>query len=221
MPTRTNITTAKQITRASLAIHGSLDSPEILDAVAPLGYTAAVFADGQARYDRVQALLQATTTRRGTKARVTRSVSDAERAARTAATRLGTIVRAVFLSDPAARATLGVTGRLPDSRDAFLAYAETLFASALAAPTELAARLASLGYTTAKLTSEQAKIAALRAEQTAQAAAKGDSEQETVRLTEALAHLNEWVMQYRKLARLALADRPQLLEKLGIAAHSK
>ena len=220
MATRSSATHAKQIVRAQLAIFGTLENPEIQQAVAPVGYDASEMKRAQGLFDTVQTRRGSTATRRGSKSTTNQKASVSERVARAAQARLAKVIRAVF---PAAadRAALGLApGIAPDARPAFLAAAEKLFAACLGAPASLKDKLAKFGYPDAMLLSEQAKIAAFRAELTDQAGARGASEQETVALHLALSDLNAWVNQYRKLARIALADSPQLLEKIGIAVKS-
>jgi hypothetical protein len=220
MATRSSTTLAKQLVRAQLAIDGTLENPEILAAVTPVGYPTEAMIEGRTLFVNVQSLRASATTRRGSKSTTNQKASASERVARAAQTRLATVIRAVF---PAAadRTTLGLApGNAPDARPAFLAAAEKLFAACLGASPGLKARLAKFGYPDATLLSEQAKIAAFRAELTEQAGARGASEQETVALNLALSDLNAWVNQYRKLARVALAGSPQLLEKIGIAVKS-
>ena len=220
MGTRIKTTLAKQLKRAQLAIYGTLQSPEILTAVTVFGYDEPMMREGETLFLAVQNHRNRTSVKRGSKAQTNQKASGTENIGRKAYSSLATVVRALFVSDPAARTALGLAGRSPDSRAAFIATAETLFAACLGASPELKAKLARFGYPESKLISEQAKIAALRAEMTAQAGAKGDSEQETLALHHALNGLNAWVMQYRKLARLALANQPQLLEKIGIGIAS-
>ncbi len=221
MGNRTRSSVAKQLVRAQLAIFGTLENPEILEAMTPKGYNLGAMQAAQVRFDAVQTRRGSTAVKRGSKARVNRKASTSEIVARAAFTDLGATIRAIHPSDLSARAALGLLpGNAPDSRAAFLAAAETLFSTALSAPVDLKASLTTYGYPEARLRTEQAKIAAFRAELTTQASAKGASEQDTDALHIALSDLNAWVMQYRKLARLALKDRPQLLEKIGISVKS-
>ncbi|MEM0941615.1 MAG: hypothetical protein AAF600_19240 [Bacteroidota bacterium] len=44
----------------------------------------------------------------------------------------------------------------------------------------------------------------------------GEAQQFTVTRDEALDHLDEWMAEFKELAKIALEDQPQLLEVLGI-----
>ena len=50
--------------------------------------------------------------------------------------------------------------------------------------------------------------------------AKGAAQQGTIEQDAALEALNEWTAQYRKIAKVALRGKKQLLEKIGIAART-
>jgi len=54
-----------------------------------------------------------------------------------------------------------------------------------------------------------------------QALAKGSKQQATQDQAAALAALNEWVAQYLRIARVALRNKQQLLEKIGGAARPR
>ena len=147
--------------------------------------------------------------KRGSKAQVNQKASGTETVVRTAYSSLATVVRALFVSDPAARAALGLAGRAPDSRAAFVATAENLFTACLGAAPALKATLARYGYTEAKLLSEQAKIAA---QETAKAKAQSLTPQQRAALDTLTAEVNK----LRKYARRALSAKPQLLEAIGV-----
>lgn len=216
MGNRWSTTFSKQQERARKAIFGTLENLDIQEAVTPFGYPEAVIRNGELLYTQVQDIRQRTTTRRGVRMATTKAVSEAENTARRAYTQLATVLRAVFVQDAAARATLGLAGSAPNSRAAFIVAAEKLFGGCLNAPADLAATLARYGYSKEKLQAEQAKLFALRDEDSAKGTSIGDSEQETAAFHAAVADLNTWVTQYRKIARIALADQPHQLEKLGM-----
>lgn len=220
MATRRKIMVAKQIERARLMIDGTLNNPDIQEAVAPFGYSAARMQDGKALLDTVQARRGAAESRRTVKKTTTGTVQSATNAMYQAMTPLVGIARAVLVSNPVARGALGLDlGPLPRSRAGLLDRGRR-FLNALATDTALADQLAGFGLTAAKRTALQATLTALEQAQSEQAGAKGAAEDATPAVQEALEALNAWVMQYRKLARIALKEHPQLLEKLGMNTAS-
>jgi hypothetical protein len=211
---------AKQIERARLMIDGTLNNPDIQDAVAPYGYPATRIQEGKALLDTVQARRGAAESRRTVKKTKTGTAQSATNAAYQAMTPLVGVARAVLVSNPIARGALGLDlGPLPRSRAGLLDRGRR-FLNALAADSPLADQLSGFGLTVAKRTALQATLTTLEQAQSEQAGAKGAAEDAAPAVQEALEALNAWVMQYRKLARIALKEHPQLLEKLGMTIAS-
>ena len=218
MATRRKIMVAKQVERARLMIDGTLNNPDIQDAVAPFGYPATRMQEGKALLDTVQARRSAAESRRTVKKTKTDTVQSATNAAYQAMTPLVGIARAVLQGNHVALGALGLDlGPLPRSRAGLLDRGRR-FLNALAADPTLADQLTGFGLTAAKRTALHTTLTTLEQAQTAQAGAKGAAEDATPAVQEALEALNAWVMQYRKLARIALRATPQLLEKLGMKA---
>lgn len=110
---------------------------------------------------------------------------------------------------------LGLPARQPRTTAAFITAAYTVFDNLL--DTKL---LADFGYTPDKIAAERAKIEAYEQADLAQAEAIGAKEQGTQELDVAFNELNTWVTTYVRVAKVALAKKPQLLEKLGIKVRS-
>jgi hypothetical protein len=80
--------------------------------------------------------------------------------------------------------------------------------------------LTSYGYDAARLGSERAVIVAFDQANQAQVAAIGAVQQATRDQLAALTGVNQWLIQYLKIAHVALRDKPDLIEKLGGLARS-
>jgi hypothetical protein len=76
--------------------------------------------------------------------------------------------------------------------------------------------LAKYGQTEEMLTAELAMIDAVATASENKKKEMGDAQNATQERDEKLEELAEWVSDYEVIARIALADKPQLLEKLGI-----
>jgi hypothetical protein len=173
---------------------------------------------GKELLDAVLAKRSTTEGRRSNKVTASKGARDATDAATKALSKPIRIARAVLSTQEVAYGTLGLDrGPLPRSRAALL-DAGRRFLDALDADAALAGRLEVSGLTPARRTAARSALATLAAAQVVGAGAKGDAEDATPDSHEALDALNAWVMQLRKLARVALEDSPQLLEKLGIRA---
>ncbi len=138
----------------------------------------------------------------------------AKQQAHTAYQSLAKVARAIFARDESKLAVLGLTSRMPKSTAGFLTAAYALFENANIP--EIQALLVNYGYDSAKLQSERAMIEAYDAANRSQEQAKGAAQQATRDQDAALKELKLWYRQYIKIARVALRDKKELLEKLGI-----
>ncbi len=213
MSTPPQKTVAHQLNAAQRAISNTLANPEIQSLVAANGYTAAKMNEGLQRYNDAVKLINGKTAGMDDQRDAIAQLQAAEKEARDAYQALAQIARAAFAQDNVKLTTLGLNDPIPPSTAGFIAAATRLFDNALN-HAELRTALAELGYTQAKLRSERAKIAAYdRANQ--RRAQPLTHEEET-----ALAALNTWIAQYLKSAKVALRNRKQLLEQLGIRART-
>ena len=215
MTSKPKQTIAQQLNSAQLAISNSLSDPEIQSLVAQFGYPADKLSPGKALYDCALSAVNAEKSAAGTQQESTRLLAQAEKSARDAYQSLAKVARAVFLKDKSQLNALGLNGSTPKDTAGFLAAAYTLFDNARTLPA-----LADYGYDSPKLQSERAKIAAYDTANQQQEAAKGAAQQSTRGQDAALGALNAWTSQYLKIARVALRDKPQLLEKLGVLART-
>ena len=103
---------------------------------------------------------------------------------------------------------------MPRTIAAFLSAANTLFDNA-SADTDIKQKLATRGYDNMKLAQERARIKAYDNADDVQEAAKGANQQATSDANAAMKRLNDWTSQYLKIAKVALSEKKNPLEKLG------
>ncbi|MFN8596968.1 MAG: hypothetical protein U0559_12395 [Anaerolineae bacterium] len=214
MPTRPTLSTAQQLHAAQLAILNSLGDPEIKALVAEYGYTTSKLNHGKALYEAAVAAANAQKASLGDQKAATAALRQMEAEARDAYQALSRVARAT-LPEPDLVA-LGLDGSMPLNVAGFLQAAYTLFDNAGSI-----GLLAEFGYEADRLATERVKIEALAQAEQAQALAKGSKQQATQDQAAALAALNEWMAQYLKIARVALRNKQQLLEKIGGAARPR
>jgi hypothetical protein len=215
MTSRPKRSVAQELNTARLAISNSLADGEIQGLVEAYGYTATKLNEGKALYESALAAVNTQKAKRGAQQDSSRGLSQAEKSARDVYQALAKVARSVFVKDKAKLTALGLSGSMPKSTAGFLAAAYALFDNAPSLPA-----LANYGYTAARLQSERARIAAYDAANRQQEAAKGSAQQATREQDLALRALSDWTAQYLKIARVALRDKPQLLEKIGVAART-
>ncbi len=209
---------ASKIRRAELLLDGTESHPEIIALVEPFGYTAARRAEGRALLLSAQEKLGLTQLQRAKQKQSTEALLEIEKIGRRAYADLAAAGRALFPPGSHGRTALGLNGNAPRSMTAFLRAADALFNGATNGPDDVKIALATHGYTARKLASEWEKIVALKAADSAQEGEKGGAQDLTPQQTEALAALDRWCATYLKFARIALRERPQLLEKLAVSA---
>src|SRR5512138_3464863 len=206
-------TIAEQLNAAQLAVNNSLADEEIQALVSGFGYSSQGLQAGCQLYERAQAAVQAQKLAAGAQQDATQAVVDAKSAATDAYQALAKVARAICTSSQLT--ALGLNRQMPKDTAGFLTAAYILFDNAATLGS-----LSDFGYTTEKLTAERGKVTAYDQLNQRQEAAKGAAQQATREQEAALQALNEWVMQYLKIAKVALRAKPQLLEKLGVAART-
>jgi hypothetical protein len=215
MTGRPHQTIAQQLTAGHLTIQNSIADTEISELVNGFGYTSAKLAAGLALYTAAMAAVELQTAKAGDQQSATQLFKQAQKAAVDAYQALAKVARAAFVQDPAQLSTLGLTSAMPKDTAGFLTAAFTLFSNAALLP-----GLADYGYTSVKLLAERKKIKDMDDLDKQQEAAKGAAQQATSEQEAAMNALNDWVAQYRKVAKVALRGKKQLLEKIGIAART-
>jgi hypothetical protein len=215
MPAGLYASIAERLRIAQLAVSNSLAEAEIQSLVAGYGYPLTKLNEGKALYETAQAAVDAQKAAAGAQQLATQELEEAEQAAREAYQVLAKLARAVFVADKARLTILGLTGAMPRNVAGFLVAASALFENAAGVPA-----LVDYGYDAARLEAEKAKVAAFDLADQKQKAAKGAAQQATRARDAALASLDAWRAQYIKIARLALRQKRELLEKLGIPART-
>ena len=207
-------TKANLLNRAALAIDNSLADSGIRDTVAAYGYSEDKLRAGRALLETAQAAGSAQLVADGQQLQATAAFKLALSVARDAYQALAKLARATC--DKPTLTILGLVGREPRSAGAFLKAAFDLFDNAPQAPV-LAERF---GYNADKLAAERAKISALQAADQAQGTAMGAAQQATAQQQAAFKALQAWLAEYLKIARVALRQDPQQLEKIGVIART-
>ena len=170
-------------------------------------------------YDAALSAVNAQIAAAGSQFQATSNLRIAETSARDAYQALAKVARAVFVNDNARLAQLGLSGSMPKSTAGFISAAYAIFDNANNVP-EIKSALESFGYTEEKLASERQKISAYDSANQTQESWKGAAQQATRDQDTALKAMNAWLAQYIKIAKVALRDKKQLLEKLGVAART-
>ena len=204
-----------QLKSAAIALTNAQADADINALLAEFGFSAARLDEGQALYEAAASKVALSTAKRGGYGVSTEDVVKARQVVFKTYQDLARVARALFIGSPGTLASLGLNQVMPRTNGPLLRAAQTLFNSSTY-PIEVATALGAHGYTPAKLTQEKAKVDAFAAALAAQGDGRGTAQQACRDQTAALVALHKWMAKFRKIAKVALGERPKDLEKLGI-----
>ncbi|WP_319503078.1 hypothetical protein [uncultured Draconibacterium sp.] len=214
-----NMTIEQMLYEAGLRINNSLGDNKILDAVTPMGYPQEKLNEGLALLNESTTLVE-TQVREYGEMDEAQAVFEAERVAtNTNYMDMIRIARVAFKNDVKATSTLELNGRRSRTISGWLKQTHGFY-RAILANEEWKAALAVYGQTEEKLSAQLAAVEAVATASETVKKEKGDAQNATQERDEKIEELLDWVSDYEVIARIALADKPQLLEKLGIVVKA-
>ena len=206
---------SERLAKANVAISNALSDAQIGKLLGEYGYQTQKLSEGKALCEAADAAIKKQVANHGDQKDSTSRLLSAEKTARVAYQNLAQVARAAFQRDKAKLSALGLDNPMPKPLPLFITMATTLFDNA-SHTAEIADILKSYGYNADKLSKERGKIVELSAANQAQEAAKGSAQQATFEQNKAMEALDYWMGCFVKVAKVALREQPQLLEKLGI-----
>lgn len=206
---------AERLNAANVAISNAMADAEIGVLLGEFGYKTPELSEGLAIYEAADGAVKRQVAAAGDRGTASDRVEAAEKAARKAYQDLAKVARAIFQKNKAALSVLGLDRAMPNAMPLFLTMATALFDNASHDP-DIAKAVEKRGYGAEKLARERAKIVEMSAAMQAHHAAMGASQQATDDQNGALDALGAWMAEFLKIAKVALSDKPQLLEKLGV-----
>jgi hypothetical protein len=205
--------------QAGLRINNSLGDEEIKNAVAGLGYTEEKLNEGKNLLNDSATLYETQLKEYGdVDAAQDKLKTTREEVYRTYITVL-TIARIAFKNDVQAGSTLELNGSRATTLSGWLSQARNFY-NALLANEEWKIVMAGYGQTAKKLAEclENVNGVAKAAENVKKE--MGDAQNATQERDAKFEELTSWLGDYDQIAEIALADKPQLLERIGIVVKS-
>ncbi|HMQ54497.1 MAG TPA: hypothetical protein PKE64_26055 [Anaerolineae bacterium] len=199
---------------AHVAINNALADDDIIASLSLYGYDEARLRGGQELLSQVEELRQDQKVGYGEQYDATASFKLAWAKANEAYKHALKLARITFKTNAKARAALLLDGKRHSKFSNWLEQAGTFYANLLGQP-DLLAAMSHFGYDRHRLETEQALVEAVAENHRRQEVRRGDAHHGTAERNAALNELNDWMMTFRAAATVALADRPQQLEKLG------
>ena len=213
------MTTDEILYQSGFRINNSLSDAKILDAVSPMGYPEAKLNEGKTLLAEATTLAETQKKEYGELDAVQAQFKNEKQNANGTYMDMLAIARIAFKNDVQAQTTLELNGRRASTLSGWLK--QTLgFYRAILANEGWKTAMAGYGQTEEKLTAEIAAIEGVAAASENVRKEMGDAQNATLERDMKLEQLAEWVNDYEVIARIALADKPQLLEKIGIVVKN-
>lgn len=210
-----DMTIEKILYEAGLRINNSMTDNQVSDAVSPMGYNSEKFAEAVALLRQSVTLFEDQKKEYGEQSEAQFRYETERKQAHANYMNSLQIARIAFKKDVKAITTLELTGRRASTISGWLKQTQGFYRAILANAGWKAA-MAVYGQTEEVLNAQLSAVEAVAAAAVLVQKEKGDAQNATQKRDGKIEELVEWVNDYEVIARIALADKPQLLEKLGI-----
>lgn len=202
---------------ATTILANAQGQPEIAAALEAFGYDATVLQEGQALLDTARSLYDAQIKEYGEQYAATQAFETACLQADKAYTAHRRLASIAFKADVQRRADLHLNDRKPNAYAPWYEQARHFY-TALLADTEAQTQLAKFKVTPEALQATLAQVEQTSTLKSAQEKEKGEAQNKTKQRDAAIAALEDWLADFKVVARVALQDTPQLLEALDLGA---
>lgn len=210
--------TIENLLRKAAVVVYNAELPEIIEHMAPIGYTMERVQEGKGLYSNAEELTFAREKEFGEQMQATADFNVKLETAQKVYMKNVKFMRIQLENNVNGLVSLGLNGRRKTTNSGFYKQAKQFYNNLLSSE-ELLAEATEINITPDKLHGDlQMVLEAERADE-AQDSERGDVQNATRRRDEAIEELFDWTARYKKLARLALEDMPQFLEKLGIVVE--
>ncbi|MEK6478947.1 hypothetical protein WJR50_15480 [Catalinimonas sp. 4WD22] len=207
-------TIVQKMTRMSTAIDNSMKYSNIMAALKRVGYTLPMLQEGKANLEEFRILHESQNQKYGDQFGVGKAFKDDLRKAKQTHAIHRKLAKIAYANDKSVYTQLGL-GKLDVSIDNWLAYVDNFYSVLLKNSGPIAQYISE-----EEMAQMQASIQALYEGRHKHFACKGEAQHATQKRNEAMRKMDAWMSNFRKAARFALQDEPQLLEVLGIVVRT-
>ena len=203
------------LTESATILANAREHPEIAAALDAFGYDAAVLQEGQALLDAARGLHDAQIKEYGEQHAATQAYTEmAEQTDKVYAAHRR-LAKIAFKADAQRKTDLHLNERKPRAFNPWYEQARHFY-TALLADTEAQTQLARYKITLEALQAAQSQVEQALSLKNAQEQERGEAQEATQKRNAAIEALDEWLADFRVVARIALEDTPQLLEALKL-----
>ncbi|MBU1012459.1 MAG: hypothetical protein KKG99_05595 [Bacteroidetes bacterium] len=217
---QTNQNIADKLLKYSICIDNARSDRDIQSKLSAFGYTAEKLTIGKTMWEVCDVLVKTQIKEYGDQFEATNVLNALWKTAENAYINSLKIARVAFVDDASAQAALLLNNKRKDSLSGWLQQSESFYANLIASES-FKTRMSAYGYTNEKLLAEQQQITNLKTAKLNQEKEKGQAQQATLNRDKKMDELDAWVSDFIVIARVALAETPQYLEKLGILERSE
>jgi hypothetical protein len=209
-----NLTDAERLHNIENGILGTLNNPEILERMNGYGYAAERITGGEELLKKARRLVARHSEEYSDQYVATDELEKSRATAYAGYMITLKVVRVAFGNQPGKLPDFNATGRRKRSLSGWLNDARVMYTN-LQTPEALDV-MAKYGYTAERLQEEYQKVEAVAQLHSKRLAETGSAQQSTQERDAAIDEVCNWFSDFRAIVRVALYDKPQLLEALGI-----
>ncbi|MDR1595097.1 MAG: hypothetical protein LBS43_11545 [Prevotellaceae bacterium] len=206
---------ATKLHKIENCILGAQNNPEIQEKLSAFGYTPERIGEGKTLLNKVNSLMTAQVEEYSDQFIATDKVGKLWKTAYSNYMIIVKLLRVIFVGQPEMLKRFNATGRRNRSLSGWLRDARILYENLLNSPDALTV-IAQFGYSAEKLNDELQAVNEVENLHSKRLSEKGEAQQSTIERDKAFDELCQWFSKFRAIARIAIYDKPQLLEALGI-----
>lgn len=207
----------QQLNQANIAIDNALAEPKLAQLLASFGYTAERMYQGRALREDALAMYQHQKSAYGDSQTANDAYARALKLARETYMRHVKVARIALEGERGALRKLGLIGERKQAQAAQLAQGRQFYTNVLY-DRDILNRLANYGITQAMLEAGQRQFDTVVQCDAARRQRQGAAGDATRARNAALVALDDWMRDFKQVARVALRNRPQMLQTLGLPA---
>lgn len=205
---------------AQVMIENAITDPDVKTALAAYGYSEETLATGKTLYNEAIALQNTRKKEYGDQIAATSKLYDIWETANRQYMKTLKIARVAFQELPKADKAVMLFGKRKERLSGWLEQAQAFYANILS-DADLMNALFQYGYSLEKLKQESDFLNLVVTKNQQQKKEMGEAQAATAAREKKIDDLAKWISNFKAVAKVALEDNPQQLEKLGILARSK
>ncbi len=210
---------ADRLLAAQVAIDNALKEDEVKTLLTELGYDDIRLNEGKTLLNTANSLQQKQQKEYGDQFEATGTLNEAWEKADKEYMRFVKVARVALKSEYALYRKLGLNGVRKKTLSGWFAQAKQFYLNALA-DADVMEKMSVYGMTQIKLEAGKTLLEELETANAVQEKEKGEAQQATLERDNAIDQLEEWLSDFIAIGRIALEEKPQLLEKLGVVEPS-